>query len=507
MNTTTIDDTLTNTIQALNQKLQRLPTRSPTLGKAALLLVHLAGCLLMTSPILMLLTASGGALYLFYNIQGPLDWFLLEVQVALALLGAYLSVQLLMLRPHPPRGVRVGEQGAPELFVMLERRLSHFKMGPIRRVVMTTEPELRVVASPVLPLPLFHRYSLCIGAPIMFFLSRAQFRLGLAGAVAAAAEEQSRLNGWLRQACHDWPLILDELENNDHLLSRLFTAPLRFIGEAANILGSPLCTDWRVPQGRWLLQHSDERTATDYLASQVVAAAFLERQYWPMILKAAERCPTPVVRAFSHLPLLLQKTLNRQVADRWLVQAQTASDWHQTGVRDLLAELKLEHLLWSGLPTPNAFCVMFKSTGVLKELDQLWQEDIELEWQRRHEHFQNDRSRFEQLQRRAAAGDLRGESALRYIKLVSRFQAEGEATACYRGVYATNQDDAKVCFAAGLALLLAGVVEDGSQALLRAAELEPAVAQRVRALIAEHRKRWMTEEADQINPDVRDICA
>jgi hypothetical protein len=214
-----------------------------------------------------------------------------------------------------------------------------------------------------------------------------------------------------------------------------------------------------------------------------------------------------VVKAFSHLPLLLVKTLNRQVAERWLVQAQTAGDRHELGVRDLLAELKLEHLQWSGLPTPNAFCVMFKSTGVLKQLDQLWQQDIEPEWRRRHARFQNDRSRFEQLQRRATAGELRGESALRYIKLAPRFLDKTDALVGYRAVYATNRDDAKVCFAAGLALLRAGTGQEGSQALLRAADLEPSLVKRTHALIDEHRQKWIHEDRFTASAVVRDICA
>ncbi len=507
MNTTTMDDGAKISVETTRRQLQRLPVRSPALGKAALLLVHAVGCLLMVSPPLVLFATAAGALYLSDNIQGPLDWFLIEVQIALGLLSAYLSLQLLGLRLQQPAGVAANEQQAPELFSLLARRVAHFKMRPIRRVLLTTEAELRVVASPVLPLPLFHSYSLHVGAPIMFFLSRDQFRLALAGAVAASADNQSRLTGWLSQACRDWPLILDAVESQDNLLSRLFATPLRHLADAADILGQPLHTDWRVEQGRWVLQHSDERSAVDYLASQVIATEFLKRQYWPMILKAAERCPTPVVKAFSHLPLLLVKTLNRQVAERWLVQAQTAGDRHELGVRDLLAELKLEHLQWSGLPTPNAFCIMFTSTAVLKQLDQLWQQDIEPEWRRRHARFQNDRSRFAQLQRRAAAGELRAESALRYIKLAARFLDKTDGLAGYRGVYATNRDDAKVCFAAGLALLRAGAGEEGSQALVRAAELEPSLATRAQALIVEHWQKWIHEGSFRDSADVREICA
>jgi hypothetical protein len=507
MNTRTVDDIMNNAIQALQMRLQRLPIHYPALSNAALLFIHGVGCLLMLSPLLILVASVTGTLYLSNNLHGPLDWFLIEVQASLSLLSAYLSTQLFALRPEQPRGAAATHQQAPELFGMLSRRVAHFKMRPITQILLTTKAELHIVASPVLPLPLFHRYSLCVGAPMMFFLSRDQFRLALAGAVAASAESQSRLTGWLGQACRDWPLILDALERNDNLLSRLLAAPLRYVAAVANILGEPLDTDWRVQQGHWVLQNSDENTATTFLANQVVAAAFLERQYWPMILKAAERCPAPVVKAFSHLPLLLVKTLNRQLVDRWLMEAQTPSGRNQSGVRDLLAELKLDHLHWSGLPTPNVFCVLFRSTAALKQLDQLWQRDIEPEWRRRHARFQNDRARFEQLQRRAAAGELRGESALRYIALTPRFLEGADALPAYRGVYATNRDDARVCFAAGLALLRVGAGQEGSQALLRAADLDPSLAGRAHALVDEHSQEWVHKESLNGKAVVREICA
>lgn len=486
MNAKTVDG-----VQAFYQRLQRLSVRSTALAKAALLLVHTAGCLLMASPPLLLVASIGGALYMSNKLQGPLDWFLIELLCALGLLGAHLTLQLFALHPEQPAGVAISEQQAPEVFSMLTRRISHFKMRPISQILLTTKAELRIVAAPALPLPLFHRYSLCIGAPITFFLSRDQFRLALAGAIAATAESHSRLTGRLLQACRDWPLILNALKCKENLLSHLFTKPLRHIATIADILGRPLYTDWRIQQGQWVLQNSDERNAMDYLANQVVTDAFLKLQYWPMILKAAERCPAPVVKAFSHLPLLLVKTLNRQVAERWLMQVQTAGDRRRSGVRDLLAELKLDHLRWSGLPTPNAFCVLFKNTELLKQLDQLWQHDIEPEWRRRHANFQNDRTRFEQLQRRALQGELRGESALRYLKLAPRFLDKSDARTGYHNVYVTNRDDYTVCFAAGVALLRVGAGDEGGQALLRASELEPSLETRAKALIDEQRQAWI----------------
>jgi hypothetical protein len=312
----------------------------------------------------------------------------------------------------------------------------------------------------------------------------------------------------LVQACADWSMILAALKSRNNLLARLLTRPLSAITASADRLSTPLRTDWRLQQGRWLHDNSNEKNTVDYLASQVVAAAFMEKQYWPMILKSAERCPTPVVKAFSHLPLLLEKTLNPSLAERWLLQAQAAVDASESGIRDLLAELRIDHLNWPGLPHPNAFSALFKSAGVLKQLDGCWQQDIEPEWRQLHTHFQNDQARFQQLHSRAEENGLRDESALRYLKLSTRFLKPADALAACRRVYASNRDDPRVCFATGLALLRTGGGQEGVQALQRAADLEPALANRAHALINEHSQSWTrTGTTADDNSSIQGICA
>ncbi|MGW8309617.1 MAG: hypothetical protein ACWGNB_01020 [Thiogranum sp.] len=496
MNTTTIDRDLDQRarLHAIPRE-QLLPNASPALRNAALLLVHVWGCTLMLSAPLISVTTAVTALYLGYQALGPLDAFLALALAVISVLSARFSARLLTLRPAAPAGVQVDPQQAPELMSMLARRSKHFKVKPPAQVMLTTKTELLVVATPVRAFPVCHQYHLCVGAPLLFFLDREQFGLALAAAIAASARRQSQLTGWLDQACDDWPQIIEALEQTDDVLARLLVGPLRHVNRTAARLGSAL-NDWRREQAHWLLVHSDEHKTSNYLASQIVASTFLDRQYWPMILKTAERCPTPVVKAFSHLPLLLDRTLTDELAARWLLQARSATDRYFADTRDLLAELQLDELPWSGLPEPGAFKLMFGYGAVLKRLDSLWQQEVEPEWRRCHSDFQRDRLRFEQLQKRAAGTGLRDESALRYIDLAPRFLDQTDTLAAYRKVYAANRDDARVCFAAGTAMLHASDSREGYKALQRAADIDPSLADRARALIEEHRSAWVHQRTD-----------
>jgi hypothetical protein len=491
----------------MQKQFKRLLNRSEQIRTTTLVLANSAGCLLMLAPGLMLVSASAGAIYTYQHIQGPLDWFIFECLLGVVAFSAYLTWNLSKIHPEQPEGIELNPEQSPELFRMLDRRCRHFRIKPVTRVNLVTGTECRIVATPHMAAPVYHRYTLCVGSPALFFLSKGQFRLGLAGAVAVAAQRKASLSGWLDQAASDWPLIIHALQNSDTLLSRLLLEPVSWLAKHIEELSAQTRADLQQQQSRWVLDNSDEQTTTDYLANNLVAAAFLDKQYWPMIFKAAERCPTPVVKAFSHLPLLLGKTLNKQHAERWLIEAQTFGQQHKTGVRDLLAELRLDHLTWQGLPAESAFNSLFSNRDVLKQLDQYWQNSIEPEWRKAHANYKNQETRFNHLKSRAEAQGLRGESALNFIKLVPRFVENQAATALYKDVFNSNNDDAKVCFACGLALLRANAGTAGTNALQRAANLDPVLEKRARALINEHRNAWVEETPSHQHPTLSQATA
>jgi hypothetical protein len=231
----------------------------------------------------------------------------------------------------------------------------------------------------------------------------------------------------------------------------------------------------------------------EYLASQVVASSFLDQQYWPMIFKASERCPTPVVKPFSHFELILERILTEDTAKRWLLQAQASRDVRHLGLRDLLAVLGIDHLQWSKLPERNAFHAIFKSKAILKNLDQYWQTMVTSEWNERHTGFRKEKTRFDKLQKRAQLQNLRGDSALHYIQLATSFLDKEESIAVFLSTYKGNLDDAEICYASGREMLACGYSEVGYEALQRASELDSSLALRAHALINEHKHAWLTQ--------------
>ncbi|TCK17045.1 hypothetical protein DFR30_0265 [Thiogranum longum] len=474
---------------------KRVLDRNPALRLAVLGLLNGAASLMLLSPAITLSSASLSAIWLYNHINGPLDWFFTEALCALALVSGWVAIQQYLTRPRQSEGVHLEEQDCPELFSMLERRTSHFDTPAPDLVILTDEARLSIRQVPHTVIPFGHKSILAIGAPLLFFLSRDLFRLALAGAVAAHARKQHGLRGWIIRRCEDWPQVIEALQNRPSLFARLFLPVLQRLDSLNHLLGQEMRAELQQDAGQWVAEHTDEQQAEQLLAAQILTGLFLQRQYWPMVMKAADRCPSPVVKPFSHFELLLGKTLNRDTANRWLLQAQTSNNDNRE-VRDMLAGLRLERLTWSGLPETPAINGLVPG-NVLKALDRAWQIRIQSEWDEHHARFQHDLKRFNQLRQQHAEQVLHGEPAMRYVELAEQLVDMDELAEICQSVCESNRNDPALNFSCGRRLIESGRARTGCQALQRAAELDQSLAHRAHAMINEQNCAWLNKPPEE----------
>lgn len=351
----TFTETFGYRLQAITRTVQRTVERIPGLRLALLVGLNTAGCLLLLTPLLTLLGLTAAAIVITNNIQGPLDWFLIELCTSISLVAAWICFQFYSMRPEDADGVTVEAHREARLFPMLERRLAHFRLRPFDTIKLATDTELKVLATPRWPLPLLHTHTLSIGAPLLFFITESQFRLVLAGAIAAGARRRFSPADWALQAAQDWPVIIQTLQQHPGLASRLLLPVASWIAAGNKALGYAPDETTLHAQTQWILDHTDEETTRELLSCQVLANSFVDCQYWPMILKGAEHCPQPVVRPFSHFDLLLKGTFTEDAARRWLLRAQAGCGSTPHMLQNLLADLGLDFLQCPTLPERNAF--------------------------------------------------------------------------------------------------------------------------------------------------------
>ncbi|MDT8386638.1 MAG: hypothetical protein RQ736_03945 [Thiogranum sp.] len=490
-----INEQLSNHLQRVVLRLRRTLERSAALRTALMIALNAGGCLMLLSPLLIAAGFMSAAVLIANNIQGPLDWFLLGVCAVLSCVTGWICYQLSTLHPVDADGVTLNAAQEPRLFPILQRRLKRFRLQPLIGVKLGTDTGLTVVATPRWPVPLLHSYTLSVGAPLLFFISEPQFRLALAGAVAASAQTRRSLSGWAAQAVRDWPVIVQSLEQKPVLVSRLLLPVARWIAAANQTLGYTVETGVLQAQTRWILDHTDEQTARELLSCQVLASSFVNWHYWPMMFRGADHCPQPIARPFSHFDLLLKGSFTEDAARRWLLKAQAGSGNTQRILQDLLAELKLDFLQCPALPERSAFECIIRTKGVLKALDQHWQQCIAPRWNQRHAEFQAEKNRFEQLNRRSQEQDLRGSSAINFVRLARRFLDKQQNISVFRKMYRANPDDAAVCFTCGEAMLAAGHTLEGCDAMQRAGELDARLANHAQALINQYKHSWLGAES------------
>lgn len=470
-------------LEPAGRRLRRIVDRSPQMRSLLLGVASASGTVLLVSPAVVLVGAAASFVYLVGGARGPLVWLLIGTVAVGGLVAGLLTAQLLRLRPAQPDGVELTREQQPALFELLDRRTIHFRTDPIDRVILRGDTQLKLVTTPRLALPLLHRRTLCIGAPLLMFLSDGQFRLALAGCIGTHTLGRRGVSAWILQSLQDWPTILGVLEHDTELVSRVLLPGVRRIANVAAFLGYEANCEIQQAQARWVLDNADERAAIEFVASQVVAQSFLDNRYWPMIHRAARHSPSPVIRPFTHLPVLLPRLAQDEQCRRWLLRAQAGVSPHRSEFRDLLAGLNLDLLDWPGLPEASAFDKLFRGREVLSRLDKHWQQSVAESWRRRHERFQQDRKRFEGLHRRATTDTLHGASAYRYVKLAKRFLKRADAVAAYVCVYRCNLDDAEMCMLCGRELLAADCPAEGARALQRACEIQPELADQIEALI------------------------
>jgi hypothetical protein len=488
MNNQAIDEPVGVWLESAKRRLMHAVDRSNSLRLAVLVLANLAGVALMLSPLLIMAFTALIAVDSANQSEGALDWILFAIFGALCLLSGYLSVEFYLTRPTRLRAVPVTKQQAPELFDMVERSVSHHKTKPITHIALTTDAELRVQAVPKWPLPIFHEYTLVAGAPLMFFLSAAQFRVALAEAFGETARIQRGISGWAVQAAEDWPAIVEALQANPTPLSHILQKPATWIADITGELCSDLRSTWQQKELRFALANSEETTARDYLANRVIAISFLEKRFLPIMFRAAERYPTPSVKPFSQFDTILEKAISQNTARHWLRQAEATRGTDPLSLRDVLADLGFDGLRWSPALETNAFRRLFRSPDVLENLNRFWQKMIEPEWSRHHASFQRENTRFENLQTKSHVQPLHGTAAICYAQLATRFLNKEQAIAVYQEMYRTNLDSAAVCFACGREMLSAGQITAGSEAIQRAVNLDHSLADRARALLSQHKQ-------------------
>ncbi len=472
----------------------RLGERAPLLRTLWLTaLAAAADGVLLAIPLFALLN-SAGFVWMLSTASSPAGWLLAELSGVQAVLGLLASADLLLTRPPLPQGVELRRAQAPALFGLIDRRTAQYRLAPVDRVLLTTDSDIRWIATPRRILPGTHRHTLCVGLPLLFFLSHKQFRARLHSTLGQWYAYRNPLDTYIRRRAADWVQFAAMYGERRLPAAWLLRRPVTAFARLFARHSAELCRNLDLVRDDCAREVLDDEQLLALIAAETVCAGYLDNRFWPMIRAAAERTPDPVLKPFSNFAVFLDRLLCREDAARWLLQAlaQSASEAQaHCGLRHRIGVLGYSQLSWSGMPGKPAFHALFddRATGVTRALDGFWQNQVRGEWAGRYRQFQADKTRFRQLHEQAARQVLSGRRARDYVRLAERFLAQDEAVAVLRRLFINNQGDAALCFECGRRLLAAGD-EQGVAALETAMQINQAYANEGAALISEFERQY-----------------
>lgn len=478
----------------LRDRLAGLGERVPLLRSLWLAGLAGAGDLALLGVPVFALANTAGFFWMLSVASSPASWLLVELFGAQAALGLLLGAHQLLTAPAPPAGVEIGRDRAPLLFELVERRLAQYHLPRVDHIRLTTDAALRWVATPRRILPGANRHTLCIGLPLLFFLSDKQFHALLRSTLAQWDWRQRPLDTWIRRRAAGWARFSEACAAPVGLPgAALLTRPVQAFARLLGARAAETVDRLDLVRDACTREVLDDEQLLALLAAEAVCAAYLEHRFWPMIEAAAERTPEPVLKPFSNFGVFLERMLCREEADRWLLRtlAQPASQArHHCGLRHRLDVLGYQRLHWPGLPEQTAFHALFghQARSTAQELDRWWQGRVRDEWRARYACFHAEQSRFRRLHEAAARAPLSGARARDYVKLADRFLSPADALQAVRTAWLNNQGDPALCFDCGRRLLVAGD-EQGVAAIETAIQIDQAWANEGAALISEFERR------------------
>ncbi|HEY9149853.1 MAG TPA: hypothetical protein VIQ75_03540 [Gammaproteobacteria bacterium] len=466
-----------------------LAERNPRFYRMGLELVSGIGVVFMYGlPLL----ALGLGIYLVKLLQTPaLSWnspAVLSTGVVTLVL-AWACVELWRLRPELPEGVEVSQEDAPKLHAMVKRRVEKFSAPAIDRVLLTRTADIEVVSTPRTGFQTRHEHSLCIGVPLLHLLSHKQLRVKLHCVIGQYACYRDPRPGRLVRMARDWKSFSQVLRHH--------ASPGAWVLRAFTAWYNPVLQEWSCSATReHALQH--DQYAIDVvkdievlamIAAEEVCAAYLDRCFWPLLMKTADRQPNPTIRPFSNFEPILRSTLQQQDAERWLIKALLARE-QSSDPRPNLAQrldaLGYAQLHFFSLPEQTAMAAVLgrKMQELLKELDQQWRSAINTTWRARHQAFRDEKARFDTLHERFEANLLEGPAAFSYARLVSKFLPSEQCVRIYTTLLERDQDNPEVLFEMGKLLLDMGEIS-GVRAIELAIGLDKAYVGRASAALSE----------------------
>jgi Zn-dependent protease with chaperone function len=324
---------------------------------------------------------------------------LLAAGSLLLTLGGIQAVALFWIAVKLPPGRVLSPREAVDVFAILERLRVASRSPRFPQVRITPEFNASVRTIPRLGVFGWPRYILDLGLPLMEALSPGECEAVLAHEVAHWSRRHGRFGAWICRLRATWDRAFQQLHQpaNSQTARTLQKLLWKFL-------------DWYWPRFNgyaFVLSRANEYAAdcfaADWAGSEIMASALwriachslrLDEQFWPNMEQQANVQEMPPADVTAQMAAFLAQPAPPADASRWMQQvALRLTDYLDThpSLSDRLRAIGQSTETWhsAGLPSvaqPSAAVVVLgeQRETIARDVDSLWQKQIEETWRARH---------------------------------------------------------------------------------------------------------------------------
>jgi hypothetical protein len=248
------------------------------------------------------------------------DWFSALIWSCIAAASVLVCYRLIFFRAAGPVGQPLDDRNAPGLLQLVSELTKNFDGPVIDQIVSSDQFELKIVKTPLIPLPVLFRNTLVVGLPFIHYMSQDRFQCALAGRLGQYSKRDNMLMNWLNQMRTVWSLYCER----KNYRGAGYQPVSGFFGMYA-----PIYKAFTVPAARfdelaadtYAMEVFNDESVLDMVTTCMVCRVYLDTKFWPVVRKYSRKNSQVLDRLQSSMSNVLRAGLKPDVIDYWMEKA------------------------------------------------------------------------------------------------------------------------------------------------------------------------------------------
>lgn len=408
---------------------------------------------------------------------GKIVWILVPVLAAFfGFLGG--AIKAMFAKVPEPEGRELTRETAPELFEFVDSTCKELRAKRPKKVLVTDEFNAAVATLPRIGM-FGRKVYMLLGLPLMKALSPDQFKAVLAHEIGHISERHGAFAKWAYQLREAWGRFIDSQEEHEHKFAALYEKFVNWFFPYFTAYSFVLMREHEKDADRYSVQIVGAKPAAEALIALETQTARLNEVFWTKVHEENVKSASAPKGIFSRMitelgssdPEHETKTLTRAV--------QVPTDYNDSHP-SLAERLKLIGY-WQGEGLPQApspadvsaaqFFLGDQTAAFIRDFDIDWDEKVEQDWRKRHEHFQKGQKRIAELDAKGSDDELSAEEMIEKASLIAEEKGNAEALPLLQRIVQRFPEHAEANYFLG-GVMLASDDERGLDHVQKAMQLD-----------------------------------